>query len=87
MKKNKKETKDNVFCVDSKCFCDMKQKLAEVFPYHQPNCLTEADYELLCSDSKPEDLLGEMYGRIFNADSSYSEKRYEQLQRIAQEYK
>ena len=87
MKKNKKETNDNVFCVDSKCYCDMRIKLAEIFPYHQPNCLTESDYTLLSSGDKPEIEIGEMYGRIFNTDNSYSEKRYEQLQRIAQEYK
>jgi hypothetical protein len=87
-KKSKKEEKvENIFCTGSKCPCSMKSKLADIFPYHQPNCLTEAEYDSIGSMTTPEEELGEIYGRVFNTDSEYSEKRLQQLKRIAKEYK
>ena len=87
-KKSKKiEKEENIFCTGVKCPCSMKSKLADIFPYHQPNCLTEAEYDLIGSTTTPEEELGEIYGRVFNTDAEYSEKRLQQLKRIAKEYK
>jgi hypothetical protein len=85
--RNKEEKVENIFCTGSKCPCSMKRKLAVIFPYHQPNCLTEAEYDSIRTMTTPEEELGEIYGRVFNMDSKYSEKRLQQLKRIAKEYK
>ncbi len=87
MKKKKLAKKLDIFCKGDKCNCEMKKKLAKIFPYHLPNCLTDIEYDLIGSKATPEEEIGEIYGRVFNADNSYSEKRYNQLKRIIKEYK
>ena len=84
MKKKKEESQ---FCTGTKCPCSMKSKLAKIFPYHLPNCLTESEYDCIKTKTTPEEELGEIYARVFNTDASYNEKRYNQLKRIAKEYK
>ena len=87
MKKLKKEKKESKFCTGETKNCSMQKRLAEIFPYHLSNCLTEAEYDTINTKSTPEEELGFFYGRVFNSDSSYSEKRYNQLKRIAKEFK
>ena len=84
--KKKKEQKLNTFCGKSKCNCEMKSKLAKIFPYHLPNCLTESEYDALGTNATSFEELGEIYSRVFNSDNTYSEKRFEQLKRIRKEY-
>tara|TARA_R110001606_G_scaffold370648_1_gene527169 strand:- start:550 stop:810 length:261 start_codon:yes stop_codon:yes gene_type:complete len=85
--RKKKEKKKDKFCNGGKCNCEMKKKLIKIFPYHSPNCLTDVEYDLIGSRATPEEELGEIYARVFNSDSSYTQKRYNQLKRIAKEYK
>jgi len=87
MKKIKKEKQESKFCTGETKNCSMTKKLAEIFPYHLPNCLTEVEYDSINNKSTSEEELGFIYGRVFNSDSSYSEKRYNQLKRIAKEFK
>ena len=65
----------------------MKKKLADIFPNHLPNCLTEAEFDSINTKTTPEQELGFIYGRVFNTDPTYNEKRYNQLKRIAKEFK
>lgn len=86
MKKKKKE-ETSMFCTGTKCPCSMKKKLADIFPNHLPNCLTEAEFDSINTKTTPEQELGFIYGRVFNTDPTYNEKRYNQLKRIAKEFK
>jgi len=85
--KKKKQVKETKFCEGGKCNCDTKKTLANIFPYHLPNCLTEAEFDSINTNTTPAEELGYIYGRVFNSDNSYTEKRYNQLKRIAKEYK
>lgn len=87
IKSNKEAKADNIFCTGKKCPCSMKKKLADIFPNHLPNCLTEIEYDSIQSKTTSEEELGYIYGRVFNTDPTYNEKRYNQLKRIAKEYK
>ncbi len=85
--RKKKQIKESKFCKGGKCNCDTKKTLANIFPYHLPNCLTEAEFDLIQSKDTSKEDLAVIYSRVFNSDNSYSEKRHNQLKRIAKEYK
>ena len=89
MKKSKKyiETHRDIFCLDKTEACEKRNSLANIFPYHRPNCLTKDQFEIIESDESTQEELAEVYAVVFNSDVSYSEKRFNQLKRIAQEYK
>lgn len=89
MKKSKKhiETPKDIFCLDKTEACEKRNSLANIFPYHRPNCLTKDQFEIIESDESTQEELAEVYAVVFNSDVSYSEKRFKQLKRIAQEYK
>ena len=85
--RKKKQVKETKFCQSNNCKCDTQKTLAYIFPYHLPNCLTEAEFDSINTNTTPAEELGYIYGRVFNSDNSYTEKRYNQLKRIAKEYK
>ncbi len=89
MKKSKKhiETHRDIFCLDKTEACEKRNSLANIFPYHRPNCLTKDQFEIIESDESTQEELAKVYAVVFNSDVSYSEKRFNQLKRIAQEYK
>lgn len=64
-----------------------RKHLAQMFPYHLPNPLTEDELTLIQSKDTSKEDLAVIYSRVFNSDNSYSEKRHNQLKRIAKEYK
>jgi len=89
MKKSKKsiEKSKDIFCLDKTEACVKRNNLAEIFPYHRPNCLTKDQFDIIESSGSTQEELAEVYAVVFNSDVSYSEKRFNQLKRIAQEYK
>ena len=89
MKKSKKhiEKSKDIFCLDKTEACEKRNNLAEIFPYHRPNCLTKDQFDIIESNGSTKEELAEVYAVVFNSDVSYSEKRFNQLKRIAQEYK
>ena len=57
--RKKKQIKESKFCQGGKCNCDTKKTLANIFPYHLPNCLTEAEFDAINTKTTPEEELGE----------------------------
>lgn len=64
-----------------------RKDLAEIFPYHLPHTLTEDELAAIDSNKTSEEELAIIYSRVFNSDIQYSNKRHNQLKRIAKEYK
>lgn len=89
MKKQKKiiNKTNNKFCLDKTEACEMRNNLAVIFPYHRPNCLTKEQFDIIESEHSTESELAEVYSIVFNSDATFSQKRLNQLKRIAKEFK
>ena len=64
-----------------------RKDLVKIFPYHMPHTLTEDELEAIEDKKTSEERLAIIYSRVFNSDILFSNKRHNQLKRIAKEYK
>ena len=90
----KKKKKKNKFCKTENCNCNLKPVLHNLFPYYSPNCLMKSEFDLLKEnlidkndlndDSKA--IISKIYNRVFKQNKDYTDKLYNQIQRIYKEY-
>ena len=93
-KSKKKKIVNNKFCITENCKCDLQPVLNDLFPYYSPNCLTESEFDLLKDNlidkndlnSDNKEIITKIYNRVFKQNKAYTDKVYNQIQRIYKEF-